>query len=55
MARAARGDLPLAVEVAGVQCGFDGQAVLEDVNLAIREGAFVGIVGPSGAGKTTLL
>lgn len=28
---------------------------LIDVNLEIREGEFVGIMGPSGAGKTTLL
>src|SRR5207253_2561724 len=28
---------------------------LDDLTLAVRQGAFVGIVGPSGAGKTTLL
>lgn len=28
---------------------------LEDINLEIREGEFVGIMGPSGAGKSTLL
>ena len=39
----------------GVTCGYDGPPVLTDVNLTIRSGAFVGIVGPSGAGKTTLL
>lgn len=38
-----------------VTCGYDGDAVLRDVNLTIDKGAFVGIVGPSGAGKTTLL
>jgi zinc/manganese transport system ATP-binding protein len=38
-----------------VSCGYDGPPVLRDVDLTIRRGAFVGIVGPSGAGKTTLL
>ncbi|WP_106769269.1 ABC transporter ATP-binding protein [Paenibacillus faecalis] len=28
---------------------------LQDINLEIREGEFVGIMGPSGAGKSTLL
>jgi putative ABC transport system ATP-binding protein len=28
---------------------------LEDINLTIERGAFVGLVGPSGSGKTTLL
>jgi putative ABC transport system ATP-binding protein len=28
---------------------------LQDINLSIKEGEFVGIMGPSGAGKTTLL
>ena len=32
-----------------------GTAVLENVNLEIEAGAFVGILGPSGSGKTTLL
>jgi zinc/manganese transport system ATP-binding protein len=43
------------VRFRGVSCGYDSRAVLRDIDLTIREGAFVGIVGPSGAGKTTLL
>ncbi len=39
----------------GVTCGYDGQAVLSDVDLAVREGDFIGLLGPSGSGKTTLL
>jgi len=41
--------------LAAVTCGYASDAVLVDVDLAIREREFVGIVGPSGAGKTTAL
>jgi len=30
-------------------------SVLEDINLSIREGDYLGIIGPNGGGKTTLL
>jgi zinc/manganese transport system ATP-binding protein/zinc transport system ATP-binding protein len=43
------------VRLEDVTCGYDAGAVLVDIDLAIRRGAFVGVVGPSGAGKTTLL
>ena len=39
----------------GVSVELDGRLVLEDINFAVKEGEFVGIVGPNGAGKTTLL
>jgi zinc/manganese transport system ATP-binding protein len=45
----------LAIEIDRLTCAYGEVPVLEDVTLAIRQGAFVGIVGPSGAGKTTLL
>jgi len=41
--------------LAGVTCGYAGEAVLVDVDLSIGGREFVGIVGPSGAGKTTAL
>ena len=43
------------LELRGVSFTYGEEAVLRDVDLAVREGAFLGIVGPSGAGKSTLL
>jgi iron complex transport system ATP-binding protein len=41
--------------VNGVECRYGSVKILEDVNLALKEGDFVGILGPNGSGKTTLL
>ncbi|WP_324754734.1 ABC transporter ATP-binding protein [Roseovarius sp. Pro17] len=32
-----------------------GRTILNDINLQIQEGEFVGLIGPNGAGKTTLM
>ena len=34
---------------------FDGQMILDDLNLYIRENEFLTLLGPSGCGKTTTL
>ena len=34
---------------------YDGQPVLEGIDLSVREHDFIGIIGPNGGGKTTLL
>jgi zinc transport system ATP-binding protein len=43
------------IELRDVSFSYDGDPVLEGVDLAIDERAFVTIVGPNGGGKTTLL
>jgi len=43
------------IEIEKLSFSYDGRVkVLEDVNLRVKEGEFVGIIGPNGAGKTTL-
>ena len=34
---------------------YNGLTALEGVNLSVKEGDFLGIIGPNGGGKTTLL
>lgn len=38
-----------------VKIALDGRSLLAGVDLALRPGSFVGILGPTGAGKTTIL
>jgi len=38
-----------------VTCRYGRDPVLVNVDLSVREGDFVGVVGPSGSGKSTLL
>jgi ATP-binding cassette subfamily F protein 3 len=42
-------------ELEGVDVGYDGRAILTDVDLVIERGRKVALVGPNGAGKTTLV
>lgn len=44
----------LAIEVEGLSVAYDGEAVLENVSLRVREGDFLALIGPNGGGKTTL-
>jgi zinc transport system ATP-binding protein len=39
----------------GLTYGYEKENVLEDINLSIPKGSFIGIVGPNGSGKSTLL
>ena len=43
------------LEVGGLSVVRSGKLVIQDIDLTILKGEFVGIVGPNGSGKTTLL
>ena len=43
------------IELKNISKSFDGELVLDDMNLYIRENEFVTLLGPSGCGKTTTL
>lgn len=42
-------------EITNGAVGFDGEAVLSDINLVVERGQKIALIGPNGAGKTTLL
>ncbi|GKU82266.1 ABC transporter ATP-binding protein [Niallia sp. NCCP-28] len=42
------------LELTDISKSFGQNIVLQDMNMAIREGEFVSILGPSGSGKSTL-
>lgn len=44
-----------AIELRNIKKQFDGQVVLDDINLTIEENEFLTLLGPSGCGKTTTL
>lgn len=46
---------PYAIEMENVWFSYDRAPVLKDVNLKLKQGEFLGIIGPNGGGKTTLL
>ncbi len=43
-----------ALEVRDLSLRIGGATILEDVNLEVAAGSFIGVIGPNGAGKTTL-
>lgn len=43
------------LEIKNLKKSYDGNIILQDINLNIEEGEIVSILGPSGCGKTTLL
>jgi iron complex transport system ATP-binding protein len=44
-----------SLELASVSAGYAGSPVVREVDVAVRAGEIVGLVGPNGSGKTTLI
>lgn len=47
--------VPEVISVRHLWAGYDHEAVLEDINLSVKERDFIGLIGPNGGGKTTLI
>ena len=45
----------ITISINDLSFSFDKTPILEDVNLQIEKGQFIGFIGPNGGGKTTLL
>ncbi|MCC6225998.1 MAG: ABC-F family ATP-binding cassette domain-containing protein [Microthrixaceae bacterium] len=45
----------VVVDVEDATVGYDGEAILSDVNLVVERGHKLAVIGPNGAGKSTLL
>ena len=43
------------IQLQHISKSFDGQLIIDDLNLSIYENSFVTLLGPSGCGKTTIL
>lgn len=43
------------IDLKGIRMSYDGETVLDGIDLAIKDGEFVTLLGPSGCGKTTTL
>ncbi len=43
------------IRVENLSVSYDDKIALEDVNISLFEGDFVGIIGPNGGGKSTLM
>ncbi|SPD76106.1 Zinc uptake system ATP-binding protein ZurA [uncultured Desulfobacterium sp.] len=46
---------PDAIQVRNLSFSYDKTAILQDITFTLKQGDFLGIIGPNGGGKTTLL
>lgn len=49
------GGLKLRLQVEQISYSYDHKQVIDQIDINIRAGEFVGIIGPNGSGKSTLL
>ncbi|MFH1504447.1 MAG: cob(I)yrinic acid a,c-diamide adenosyltransferase [Candidatus Omnitrophota bacterium] len=42
------------LQIKNLTCGYEEKEIIRDVSFSVREGEFLGIIGPNGSGKTTL-
>ncbi|BBO90308.1 metal ABC transporter ATP-binding protein [Desulfosarcina ovata] len=50
-----QGEASPIIQIENLDFAYNGQSVLENVNIDVFEGDFVAMIGPNGGGKTTLL
>lgn len=43
------------IKIDKISVSYDSKTVLENVSMKVKDGDFIGIIGPNGGGKTTLL
>ena len=43
------------IELSDVWFSYNGRPVLKNVNITVRQGDFIAVIGPNGGGKTTLI
>lgn len=47
--------MSIAIQIENLSVILDGKEILKNINLTLKKGLFLGIVGPNGGGKTTLI
>ncbi|MCL1977656.1 MAG: ABC transporter ATP-binding protein [Candidatus Bathyarchaeota archaeon] len=45
----------VTLNINGIECRYGSTKILSNINLEVKPGCFIGILGPNGSGKTTLL
>lgn len=43
------------LKIKNLYCGYDGKDIIKDINIEIKRGQNISVVGPNGCGKSTLL